>query len=93
MQKETSHAELDLAMTYSAYREMELVPRRTVDRVSEAILSLAQDPTPDDSYMIEDARGCYYLPVGDWYILYHLSEGLDSLTVLGVLDGPEHTVH
>ena len=93
MQNQTSQTELDLAMTYSAYREMELVPRRTVDRVSEAILSLAHDPRPDDSYMIEDARGCYYLPVEDWYILYHLSEGLDSLTVLGVLDGPEHTVH
>ena len=93
MQNQTRHTELDLAMTYSAYREMELVPQSTVDRVSEAILSLAQDPRPDESYMIEDARGCYYLPVDDWYILYHLSEELDSLTVLGVLDGPEHTVH
>jgi len=93
MQNGTTQTELDLAMTYSAYREMEFVPRKTVDRVSEAILSLAENPRPDDSYMIEDARGCYYLPVGDWYILYHLSENRDSLTVLGVLDGPEHTVH
>lgn len=93
MENNVTQSDPDLAMTYSAYREMELVPRRSVDRVSEAILSLAQDPRPDDSYMIEDARGCYYLPVDDWYILYHLSEGLDSLTVLGVLDGPEHTVH
>ena len=54
---------------------------------------LAEDPRPDESYMIEDARGCYYLPVDDWFILYHLSENRDSLTVLGVLDGPEHTVH
>ena len=93
MQNQLPQTELDMAMTYSAYREMERVPRSTVDRVSEAILSLAQDPRPYESYMIEDAKGCYYLPVDDWYILYHLSESLDSLTVLGVLDGPEHTVH
>jgi hypothetical protein len=43
--------------------------------------------------MLEDAKGCYYLAVDGWYILYHLTESLDCLTILGVLDGPEHTVH
>ena len=84
---------LDLAMTYSAYREIEMVPRESVENVSQAILGLAADPMPDGAVMLEDARGCYYLAVDGWYILYHLSEGLDALTVLGVLDGPEHTVH
>jgi len=85
--------ELDLAMTYSAYREIEMVPQALVEEVSQAILGLADEPCPSHSVMLEDAVGCYYLPVGDWYILYHLSEGLDSLTVLGVLYGPNHTVH
>ena len=84
---------LELAMTYSAYREIELVPQNTVDNVSEAILGLADDPQPDTAVMLDDAKGCYYLAVDGWYILYHLSEGLDCLTVLGVLDGPDHTVH
>ena len=84
---------IELAMTYSAYREIELVPRDHVDHVSEAILDLAEDPHPDAAVMLEDARGCYYLAVDGWYILYHLSEKMDCLTVLGVLDGPEHTVH
>lgn len=85
--------QLDLAMTYSAYREIEMVPRGSVENVSQAILGLAVDPMPDGAVMLEDARGCYYLAVDGWYILYHLSEALDALTVLGVLDGPEHTVH
>jgi len=84
---------LELAMTYSAYREIELVPQNTVDEVSEAILALADDPQPDGAVMLDDAKGCYYLAVDGWYILYHLSEGMDCLTVLGVLDGPDHTVH
>ena len=84
---------LELAMTYSAYREIELVPRSEVDEVSEAILSLADEPTPEGAVMLEDAKGCYYLAVDGWYILYHLTEGMDCLTVLGVLNGPHHTVH
>jgi len=93
MQNQTTQGDLDLAMTYSAYREMEMVPRGIVDNLSKAILGLAEEPRPEDAMMLEDARGCYYLPVGEWFILYHLSENLDALTVLGVLDGPEHTVH
>ncbi len=84
---------LELAMTYSAYREIELVPQTTVDNVSEAILQLADEPQPEEAVMLDDAKGCYYLAVDGWYILYHLSEGMDCLTVLGVLDGPDHTVH
>ena len=84
---------LELAMTYSAYREIELVPQTNVDSVSDAILQLADDPQPEGAVMLDDAKGCYYLDVEGWYILYHLSEGLDCLTVLGVLDGPDHTVH
>lgn len=80
-------------MTYSAYREIELVPQSAVDDVSEAILGLADEPQPDGAVMLDDAKGCYYLAVDGWYILYHLSEAMDCLTVLGVLDGPDHTVH
>jgi hypothetical protein len=85
--------DLDLAMTYSAYREIEMVPRDLLERVSEAILKLADDPRPTDAVMLDDAKGCYYLPVDDWFILYHLSETQDALTVLGVLHGSSHTVH
>jgi hypothetical protein len=93
MRNQTTDNRLELAMTYSAYREMELVPRTAADHVSEAILDLAQNPRPEEAVMLEDAKGCYYLAVDGWYILYHLTEALDCLTILGVLDGPEHTVH
>lgn len=91
----TSHSKskLELAMTYSAYREMELVPARTAEHVSQAILDLAEEPRPEGAVMLEDAKGCYYLAVDEWYILYHLTEDIDCLTVLGVLFGAQHTVH
>jgi len=93
MRNQTTDNRLELAMTYSAYREMELVPQTAADHVSEAILDLAQNPRPEEAVMLEDAKGCYYLAVDGWYILYHLTEALDCLTILGVLDGPDHTVH
>lgn len=91
---ETRHKEQPaMAMTYSAYREMEMVPNAVAEAVSKAILSLADDPKPRRAVRLDQAKGCYYLPVRGWYVLYHLSRDLDSLTVLGVLDGPYHTVH
>ena len=93
MQVATTHEPIELAMTYSAYKEIEQVPRGAVDAVSRAILALAEDPHPAEALNIEGASGCYWLPVGAWYVLYHLSNGLDCLTVLGVLDGPHHTLH
>ena len=93
MRELRTNRDLDLAMTYSAYREIEMVPRDLLERVSQAILKLAENPRPTDAVMLDDAKGCYYLPVDDWYILYHLSEGQDALTVLGVLHGSSHTVH
>lgn len=92
-ERELEASGFDLAMTYSAYREIEMVPRASVENISQAILGLAEDPMPEGAVMLEDAKGCYYLAVDGWYILYHLSETMDSLTVLGILDGPEHTVH
>lgn len=93
MQSTMMNHDIELAMTYSAYREIEMVPSTATDAVSQAILDLAEEPQPDCAIMLDGAKGCYFLPVGDWYVLYHLSAGLDCLTVLGVLDGPEHTVH
>lgn len=93
MSLQQTNEKLELAMTYSAYREIELVPQSTVDEVSEAILGLADDPQPEGAVMLDDAKGCYYLAVDGWYILYHLSDTMDCLTVLGILDGPDHTVH
>ncbi len=88
-----SSTKLELAMTYSAYREMELVPCSVAEDVSQAILDLAENPQPEGAVMLEDAKGCYYLAVDAWYILYHLTEDYDCLTVLGVLEGAQHTVH
>ena len=89
----STNENIDLAMTYSAYREIELVPVNQAEEVSRAILDLADDPQPAGALRCVDVKGCYYLPVHGWYVLYHLSSDLARLTVLGVLDGATHTVH
>jgi mRNA-degrading endonuclease RelE of RelBE toxin-antitoxin system len=81
-----------LNITYSAYRELELVPQSPMRQIGEAIIALADDPTPPGSAVLQGVGGCRYLAIDDYYILYHVDE-TDGLTVLGVLSGPYHPLH
>jgi len=80
-----------LNITYSAYRELELIPQSPLRAIGEAIVSLADDPYPPGSALLQGV-GCYYLTIDDYYILYHIDEE-GALTVLGVLQGPYHPLH
>jgi mRNA-degrading endonuclease RelE of RelBE toxin-antitoxin system len=81
-----------LNITYSAYRELELIPQTPLRAIGEAIIQLADDPYPPGSAVLQGVGGCHYLAIDDYYILYHLDEE-DGLTVLGVLQGPYHPLH
>ena len=81
-----------LNITYSAYRELELIPQTPLRAIGEAIIGLADDPHPPGSAILQGVGGCHYLAIDDYYILYHLDEE-DGLTVLGVLQGPYHPLH
>ena len=81
-----------LNITYSAYRELELIPQVPLRHIGEAIIGLAEDPYPPGSSLLQGIGGCYYLAIDDYYILYHLDEN-DALTVLGVLHGAYHPLH
>jgi mRNA interferase RelE/StbE len=81
-----------LNITYSAYRELETIPRTPLREIGEAIIGLANDPHPPGSSLLQGIGGCYYLAIDDYYILYHLDED-EGLTVLGVLHGPYHPLH
>ena len=81
-----------LNITYSAYRELETIPQSPLRNIGEAIISLADDPHPPGSSLLQGIGGCYYLAIDDYYILYHLDQE-DGLTVLGVLHGPYHPLH
>ena len=84
---------MKLSLTYSAYREMEQIPGPPLREVGEAILSLAEDPLPAGSAVLEGQGGCLYIPIAEYYILYHIDEGDSALTVLGVVEGPVPTLH
>jgi hypothetical protein len=81
-----------LNITYSAYRELELVPQSPMRAIGEAIIALADDPRPPGSTALQGIGGCHYVAIDDYYILYHIDED-DGLTVLGVLQGPYHPLH
>jgi mRNA-degrading endonuclease RelE of RelBE toxin-antitoxin system len=81
-----------LNITYSAYRELELVPQTPLRAIGEAIIQLADDPHPPGSSELQGVGGCHYLAIDDYYILYYVDDE-DGLTVLGVLQGPYHPLH
>ena len=82
-----------LNITYSAYRELELIPQNPLRLIGEAIIGLADDPYPAGSALLQGVGGCYYLAIDDDYILYHVDDDDGSLTVLGVLQGSYHPLH
>ncbi len=84
---------MKLSLTYSAYREMEQIPGGPLRQIGEAILSLADDPLPKGSAVLEGQGGCLYLAIDEYYILYYIDQMDDALTVLGVVEGPVHTLH
>jgi len=84
---------MKLSLTYSAYREMEQIPGSPLREISQAIVALAEDPVPLGSAVLEGQGGCRYLAIDGYYILYHIDGGDEALTVLGVVEGPLHTVH
>src|SRR5581483_9344436 len=76
-----------LNITYSAYRELELIPQSPLRLIGEAIIGLADDPYPTGAAVLQGVGGCYYLAIDDYYILYHVDEEQDgALTVLGVAE-------
>lgn len=84
---------MKLNLTYSAYREMEQIPGSPLREISQAIVALAEDPVPLGSAVLEGQGGCRYLPIDRYYILYHFDRSDEALTVLGVVEGPLHTLH
>lgn len=88
---------MKLSITYSAYRELEQVPPQPLRCIGEAIMGLVDNPHPPGSAILTGNGGCYYIAIDDWYILYHIDADEDasdeSLTVLGIIQGPYHPLH
>lgn len=85
--------EVKLNMTYSAYREMEQISGTSLREIEEAILGLTEDPLPGGTAVLEGQGGCLFLSIEGYFILYHLDESDEALTVLGVVDGAVPTLH
>ena len=84
------HSKLNI--TYSAYRELELIPQRPLRAIGEAIMGLADDPCPPGAAVLQGVGGCFYLAIDEYYILYHIDDD-EALTVLGVIQGAYHPLH
>lgn len=84
---------MKLNLTYSAYRELEQIPGSPLREIGEAILGLAHDPMPIGTAVLEGQGGCYVLPIEGYYILYHVGQREEGVTVLGVVEEGIPTLH
>lgn len=86
-----------LNITYSAYREMELFPEVPCLMIKKTIDGLLIDPFPNGSRPVQGQLGCHYIEINDCYegiyILYHINDDDDFITILGVLRGSYHPFH
>jgi mRNA-degrading endonuclease RelE of RelBE toxin-antitoxin system len=72
---------------------MEQIARDPLRDISAAIVGLAEDPLPSGSATVAGQGGCHYLTIGRYCILYHIDQSDEAVTVLGVVEGPVHTLH
>ena len=93
MDQADGSARLKFSVTYSAYREMEQIPQTPLRQIGEVIKTLPDDPHRPGSSRLQGIGGCYYFAVENYYILYHIDDKEEELTVLGVLNGPYHPIH
>jgi len=73
----------EIRILRSAEREMERLPKVVHNRISNRILSLENNPRPKGAKKLS-ARDEYRLRVGNYRILYTVSDSESAVTIIAV---------
>ena len=73
----------EIRILHSAEKEMEKLPAATHSRISSRILSLENNPRPRGAKKLS-GRDEYRLRVGDYRILYTISDSDSAVTIIAV---------
>ncbi len=77
--------------TSRARRELAKVPPDDRVRLAEAAMGLARDPRPRGVLRLQGSGSLYRIRVGDWRIIYGLSDHTREVTVTQILRRSETT--
>jgi mRNA interferase RelE/StbE len=64
----------------SAEKELEELPKKVVQRINDALLSLVENPRPRGSIKLKGEGALYRIRVGDYRVIYEIHD--EKVTVL-----------
>ena len=73
-----------LSITHKAEKEITVLPPKIRRQVIEKILSLENNPRPQDVKPLKGERDAYRVDSGEYRILYHMDEQTKEATIFRV---------
>ena len=73
-----------LLIKRSAERDLRRLPRTLLERISERILALREDPRPHGVRKLVGALEGWRIRVGDYRILYQIDDDAQTVTIVRV---------
>jgi len=70
--------------TTSASRDLESLPKNTVERIEKSIVALARNPRPRGTRKLRSIEGMWRIRVGDYRVFYAVDDKEKTVDVLGV---------
>lgn len=71
-------------ITARAERELRRLDRQIKNRVTQAIMALANDPRPSASLRVQSEPGVWRIRIGDWRVGYRIDDAAQEVTVIRV---------
>jgi mRNA interferase RelE/StbE len=63
-----------VSLAPSAKKELDVLPTKTVQRITEAMDGLAEDPRPRGSLKLQGEKNLYRIRVGTYRVIYEIHD-------------------
>lgn len=74
----------DVNITSSAERDLRRLDRGIKNRITPALLVLANDPRPPGCLKVKTSEGRWRIRVGDWRIGYEIDDEAKTVTIVAI---------
>jgi mRNA interferase RelE/StbE len=74
----------DVNITSSAERDLKRLDRGMKNRITPALLALANDPRPPGCLKVKTSEGRWRIRVGDWRIGYEIDDAAQTITIVTI---------
>lgn len=74
----------DVNITSSAERDLKRLDRGMKNRITPALLALANDPRPPGCLKVKTSDGMWRIRVGDWRVGYEIDDAAQTVTIVAI---------